>query len=179
MSKFQPFPSTNCFATKLLGEGAAVLFISSSVLIHRGLCILFVHKGGERCLDASFFPSSLISPQETVFSLSPFFWSSFPFVTYLSLICHYRVLAELGLCLSSQLFLNSLKKGVTRTLTTHGVFQEDTAKTLWQYVSYTYMIFSCSLLIVSTEFLEKCCQMWLKHSKICKNGNLSAWRNHH
>ena len=45
---------------------------------------------------------------------------SFGHLSLLSLIS--TVLAELGLCLSSQLFLNSLKKGVTRTFNYPGCF---------------------------------------------------------
>lgn len=119
MSKFQPFPSTNCFATKLLGEGAAVLFISRSVLIHRGLCILNWLYTREKEKGAWLPLSSLLlaSLLRKHFShpLLPF-----GHLSPLSLIS--TVLAELGLCLSSQLFLNSLKKGVTGTFNYPGSF---------------------------------------------------------
>lgn len=70
MSKFQPFPSTNCFATKLLGGSAVVLFIWRSILIHRGLCTLtwafcVQDRGQENaCI---FLPLLRLSPE----SLSP------------------------------------------------------------------------------------------------------------
>ena len=93
---------------------------------------LFVYKGEERCLGGSFFcflpffshpPSGNISHCLLSFGHLPL------------LSCTSIVLVELRPCLSSQWFLNSLKAGVTRTfprVTAQDVFQEDTAKILWQ-----------------------------------------------
>lgn len=102
---------------------------------------LFVYKGEEeRCLGGSFFrffpffshpPSGNISHRLLSFGHLPL------------LSCTSIVLVELRPCLSSQWFLHSLKTGVTRTfprVTAQDVFQEDTAKILWQCSSWVLHI---------------------------------------